>query len=330
MWPSGCTAGDLRPQTHDGAWCEIPLVNPFTTKESGAYLQLHGCVLLWGFTAILGRLITLPADALVVWRMTLVTLMLALIPSTWAGLHKMSIRMAWVYAGIGCVVATHWLAFYGSIKLANASVAVACLGLGSIFAAVIEPIVFGRPHERSELLSGMLVVPGVSLIVGGVPIEMHLGIVAGIIAAFLSAVFAILNKRYASSDNAFAVTGVEMAAGAVMLAVPTAFWGMPIPDSRDAALLLILAAACTLLPFVLWLRSLRYVSAFRTQLLLNLEPIYAILLAAVFFQEYSELTSRFYLGAIMVVCTVLLQPWLRRWTRRKIKPSQLAAQPQGQ
>lgn len=282
------------------------------TKERRSLLQLHGCVLLWGFTAILGRLISLPADALVVWRMILVTLMLAIIPRTWSGLRRMPPRMACIYAGIGCVVATHWLAFYGSIKLANSSVAVACLGLGSLVAAIIEPIALKKSPNRSDLLSGILVLPGIILIAGGVPIGMRPGIVAGILAALLSALFAILNKRYASAHDAFAVTGVEMAAGAALLAIPTVFQGISVPDGRDAALLLVLAAGCTLLPFILWLKALHHVSAFSTLLLLNLEPIYAILLAAIFFQEYKELSPGFYLGAGIVVFTILLQPWLRR------------------
>jgi len=288
-----------------------------TTKERRSLLQLHGCVLLWGFTAILGRLISLPADALVAWRMIFVTVMLAAIPRTWTGLRGMQARTMGVYAGIGCVVATHWLAFYGSIKLANASLAVACLGLGSLFAAILEPIASRESPNRYDLLSGILVLPGIILIAGGVPIGMRPGIAAGVLAALLSAVFAILNKRHASSGDAYAVTAVEMAAGAVLLSIPTVFRGIPIPDARDVALLLVLAAACTLLPFILWLKALRYVSAFTTQLLLNLEPIYAILLAAVFFQEYKELSLSFYLGATMVVSTILLQPWFRRLRMRE-------------
>ena len=288
------------------------------TKEHRSLLQLHGCVLLWGFTAILGRLISLPADALVVWRMVLVTLMLAIIPRTWSGLRRMPLRMACIYAGIGCVVGTHWLAFYGSIKLANASVAVACLGLGSLVAAIIEPIALKKSPSRSDLLSGILVLPGIILIAGGVSIEMRPGIAAGILAALLSALFTILNKRYASAHDAFAVTAVEMAAGAALLTIPTVFQGISVPDGRDTALLLVLAAGCTLLPFVLWLQALHHVRAFSTLLLLNLEPIYAILLAAIFFQEYKELSPGFYLGAAMVVFTILLQPWLRRLRLGKI------------
>ena len=283
-------------------------------EERQAYLQLHTCVILWGFTAILGRLISLSAVQLVCWRMTLVTVVLLAIRRTWVGVARMSRRSIFAFLAIGLIVALHWVAFYTSIKISNASVAVACLGLGSIFAAIIEPIVMRRPHERLELLLGVLAVPGVVLIVGGVPLDMRLGIAAGVAAAFLSAIFTTLNKRFASNGDPFAITCLEMTAGAVVLCVPAVFSGLTMPTQMDTIWLVVLAVACTLLPFVMWIRSLKYVSAFSTLLILNLEPVYAILLAAVLFREYEELTPLFYGGTAIVLLTVLLQPQLRRFT----------------
>ena len=283
-------------------------------EERQAYLQLHTCVILWGFTAILGRLISLPAVQLVCWRMTLVTVVLLAVRRTWVGISRMSRRSIFAFLAIGLIVALHWVAFYTSIKISNASVAVACLGLGSIFAAIIEPIVMRRPHDRLELLLGVLAVPGVVLIVGGVPLDMRLGIAAGVAAALLSAIFTTLNKRFASNGNPFAITCLEMTAGAVVLCVPASFSGLTMPTQMDIIWLVVLAVACTLLPFVMWIRSLKYVSAFSTLLILNLEPVYAILLAAVLFQEYEELTPLFYGGTAIVLLTVVLQPELRRFT----------------
>lgn len=283
-------------------------------EERQAYLQLHTCVILWGFTAILGRLISLPAVQLVCWRMALVTVVLLAVHRTWVGVAGMSRRSIFVFLAIGLIVAAHWVAFYTSIKISNASVAVACLGLGSIFAAIIEPIVMRRPHERMELLLGVLAVPGVVLIVGGVPLDMRLGIVAGVVAALLSAIFTTLNKRFASNGDPFAITCLEMTAGAVVLCVPAALSGLTIPTQMDAIWLVVLAVACTLLPFVMWIQSLKYVSAFSTLLILNLEPVYAILLAAVLFREYEDLTPLFYGGTAIVLLTVVLQPQLRRLT----------------
>ena len=103
---------------------------PHSAAQRKAFWQIHFCVLLWGFTAILGKLITLPAQALVVWRMLLVGLFLAMLPKVWRGLKTMPARLMAIYAGIGVIVALHWLTFYGAIKLAYASVAVSCLALG--------------------------------------------------------------------------------------------------------------------------------------------------------------------------------------------------------
>lgn len=168
-------------------------------SQRSAFWQLQGCVVLWGFTSILGRLITLPALALVVWRMALAALLLACLPKVWRGLHRMDAPALRRHAFAGGVIALHWLAFYSAIKLANASVAVACLAVASVFAAIIEPFVTGRRHERRELLLGVLAVPGVWLLVGGIPKEMLGGVAAGIVAAVLTATYASLNKRYWSA-----------------------------------------------------------------------------------------------------------------------------------
>lgn len=286
-----------------------------TPAERRALGQLHACVLLWGFTAILGKLITLPTAALVVWRMGLAALMLALLPRAWRGLRAMRAPQAALLAAIGAVIAVHWLAFYGSIRLANASVAVACVALGSVFAAIIEPWITGRPHRRSELLLGLLVMPGVLLLVGGVPLGMRIGVAVGVVSALLAALFAALNKRHAAGAPAEGVALLQMAAGGLVLAAgcvaafgatDTLRW----PSTPDLGWLLVLAAACTVLPMLLWLRALPHISAFTTQLALNLEPVYAIILAALWFREYEQLTPLFYLGASSILVTVFAQPRL--------------------
>jgi drug/metabolite transporter (DMT)-like permease len=285
------------------------------SAERRARWSLHLCVLLWGFTAILGKLITLPTGALVVWRMGLVAALLALWPRVWRGIDAISRVQILRYAAIGVVIALHWLAFYGSIRLANASVAVGCVALGSVFAAILEPLITGRPHERAELLLGLLVIPGMALLVGGVPLSMYLGVAVGGLSALLAALFAALNKRYATDDPPEAVTLIQMAAGAVAIALgASVVFGVDqtlrLPDATDLGWLLVLAIACTLLPFMLWLQALRHVSAFTTQLTLNLEPVYAIVLAALLFHEYRQLTPSFYAGVAVIIATVFLQPWL--------------------
>jgi drug/metabolite transporter (DMT)-like permease len=290
---------------------------PHTHAERRAFWQIHFCVLLWGFTAILGKLITLPAQALVVWRMGLVALFLALIPKVWRNIRAMPVRLIFIYAGIGTIVAVHWLTFYAAIKLSNASVAVSCLALGSIFAAVVEPLMTNRKHDLSEFILGIIVVPGVVLLVGGVPPGMYMGIAIGIFSSFLTAVFATLNKRYVHHAEPESVTFIEMlVGGAFMVFAGIAYFGVDStlmqPDLRDFILLMILALACTLLPFILSLHALRHISAFATQLALNMEPVYAIIIAALWLKEYQELTPQFYVGVSIILCAVFIQPLLQK------------------
>ena len=290
------------------------------------YLQIHLCVLLWGFTAILGKLISLPAGALVFWRMAIVAGVLALAPRVWRALRGTPPRTLLAWAGIGVVVALHWLTFYGAIKLANASVAATCMALGAVFVALIEPLLGHRRLEPRELLLGLAVVPGVALVVGGISPAMRVGFAVGVLSAALTALFTVLNKRHATEADPLAVTGVEIGAGCLFLALVLPWWMgadavFQAPDARDAGLLLALALACTILPFALSLVVMRHLPAFAVQLALNLEPVYAILLAIALLGEQRELTPAFYLGVAIVLGAVFAQPLV---LRRRVEPAELA------
>lgn len=287
------------------------------TPTARAQLQIHACVVLWGFTAILGKLISLPALPLVWWRMTMVAGMLALTPRVWRGWRAMTPRLALAYAGIGLVVAAHWLTFYGAIKLANASVAATCMALAPVFQAVLEPLVAGSRFDPRELLLGVAVVPGVALVAGGVSPSYRTGIAVGALSAALAAVFSAFNKRLVLRGDPLAITGLELGAGALLLTVAAPFLphegaAFVVPDLRDFGLLAALAVGCTLIPFTLSLVALRHLSAFAATLAVNLEPVYAILLAIVLLGEQHELSARFYAGVAIILGAVLIYPRLVR------------------
>jgi len=221
-----------------------------------------------------------------------------------------------VFAGIGGVVALHWLAFYGSVKLANASVAAMTMALAPAVTALIEPAITGARFERHNLLLGILVIPGVALVVGGIPDSMHLGFWVGVISAALAALFNALNKRYLGHHDAMAVTWLELGAGFVVLAAIAAFAapdgaGVVLPSVRDGAWLLVLAILCTLIPFAVSLATLRHLSAFTAQLAINLEPVYAIAIAILFLGEARELDAMFFLGVAIVLAAVFGHGWLQ-------------------
>jgi len=286
-----------------------------------AQLQIHFCVLLWGFTAIFGRLITLPALALVLWRMLIVVAVLALVPRVWRSLRVMPARLIAAYAGIGVLVALHWLTFYAAIKLANASVGATCMAAAPVFLAIVEPLIARSRFDPRELVLGILVIPGVVLVAGGVPHAMQLGLLVGVVSALLVALFSALNKRLVERADPLTVTGIELAAGVVLLTalaplLPHDGPMLPLPGVHDAVLLLALALGCTLLPYSLALHALRHLSAYSVQLATNLEPVYAIVLAIPLLGEQRELALSFYAGVAIILLSVLAHPLLVRRARR--------------
>ena len=231
-------------------------------------------------------------------------------------LRRTDLRTLVLFAGIGVIVALHWLTFYGAIKLSNASVAATCMAIGPIFLAVVEPWIARRSFDPRELVIGIVALPGVALVVGGTPTGMRGGLILGVLSALLVAIFAALNKRHVERADPLLVTWVELASGTAFLTVVTLLWPGPdgsfaVPGGRDLLLLAVLAIACTLLPFTLALRALRHTSAFTTQLAVSLEPVYAVVLAVLLLGEQRELSVGFYLGVAVIVGAVFAHTALK-------------------
>lgn len=286
------------------------------SSKQKAYLALHFCVLIWGFTAILGKLISINALPLVWWRVVLcVAVLWWLTPR--AQLRALDRPRALRLLGIGMLIGLHWLCFYGAIKLSNASVAVAGMATTTFFAAFTEPIVLRRRFLWYELGLGVLIIPGIGLMVGELNWEMQSGFALSVLGALLAAIFTAWNKK--EIDQAptppLLMSLLELSGGvlitslALLLTQPEADTLMP--KGLDWAWLLLLAWVCTLLPHYLTLRAMRHISAFATNLTINLEPVYGVGLAILFFRENQELPPNFYFGVAIVLLAVFSHPFLK-------------------
>lgn len=287
-----------------------------------SYLELHIAVFLWGFTAILGKVISLEEIALVWWRLLFTCVSLLFFKSIWQHIPKYSWKLILQMMGIGVIVALHWVLFFGSIKYSNVSICLVCMATGSLFASLIEPVLMGYKHKLYEVLLGLLVIPGMFLVVNFIPSEKILGVYFGLLSALLAAVFSILNKKIIDREedlNPLPMTFIELSSGLLFLSIifplsvqwlgETPF--MPVGWS-DIVYLLILALLCTTLGYVLGLRALKHLSAFASTLVVNLEPVYGIILAWLLFQENKEVGEYFYLGVIIILMAVFLHPFLSR------------------
>jgi drug/metabolite transporter (DMT)-like permease len=284
-----------------------------------AYLYLHFCVLIWGFTAILGKLITLSTLPLVWWRVLICSATLfILLRKQVIGLEKRLFRRLF---GIGVLVGLHWICFYGSIKLSNASVAVAAIATTSFFTALIGPFFLKQRVKKYELALGALVLPGMWLLVGYIDWSMRLGFAVGILGALLASVFSTLNKKVVDEESPppLAMSFTELLGATCILTLILPFVVLQNPDTPilpagyDWLWLFFLAWICTLIPYYLTLRAMRHISAFGTNLTLNLEPVYGVILAAWIFQEHKTLHPGFYTGMCLILLSVFSHPFVKHW-----------------
>lgn len=287
-----------------------------------AYLELHIAVFLFGFTAILGKLILMNAFLLVWWRVFLTSVSLLLFLKGGAALRKLSRALVWRIMGIGVLVALHWLLFYGAIKAANASVALIGMATISFFTALIEPIVMRRPIRYLEIGLGLLMIPGMALIVNSLQEGFIFGMIIALASAFLAALFGTLNKYYIAQDtNPVTLTFLQLGSSCIFLSA--LLWpahqlygvlsdGLLPLSLSDWGYLLVLSLLCTTLAYVLAIRSLRYIPAFAFNLTINLEPVYGILLAWAMLDEHKSMDMKFYLGAAIITLAVFLYPKLQK------------------
>ncbi|MEO7311336.1 MAG: DMT family transporter [Chitinophagaceae bacterium] len=288
-----------------------------------ALIKLHIAILLAGFTAILGKLISLTEASLVWWRLAITVVVM------WGWM--LAAKRVRVYPrktiaqllGIGAVVGLHWLCFFGSVKYSNVSIALVCFSSAGFFSAVMEPVIAQRKWVPAELLLGLISMAGIYVIFH-FDAQYKTGILLGVAGAALSSIFSILNKRIIHQVDGVGLTAWEMLGALIILSGILPFYmhfGSTtfLPVGWDWLWLCILAVICTVWAFMLQLQSLKFISAFTLNLSYNLEPVYGIILAFIFFKENEQLSSRFYIGVLLILVSILLQMW-RVWKQTK-KPT---------
>ncbi|RYY50892.1 MAG: EamA family transporter [Chitinophagaceae bacterium] len=277
-----------------------------------AFLQLHAAVFLAGFTAILGKLIQLSEGVLVWWRILLTVIVLAGWLYFTGKLEKVKPAAFLKIAGVGFIIALHWILFYGSIKYSTISVALVCFSATGFFTSILEPLILRKRIVWLEMGLGLLSLTGIYIIFDFHP-QYKMGIAFGILSAVGSALFPIFNKRLLLTYKPETLTFYELSGGLLLLTLILPIYQLYFPATyflptvQDWIWLIVLAVFCTVLLFLLQLNALKKISAFTSNLTFNLEPVYGILMAFVFFNEVSMLHKEFFIGLALIVLAVVLQ-----------------------
>lgn len=286
-----------------------------------SYLHLHLIVFIWGFTAILGELISLDALPLVWFRMLMAVGFIVLYFLFKRQSLIISKKLFLLFLFLGLVIALHWLTFFKAIKVSNVSVTLACLSTGAFFTSLLEPIFYKRRVVLYEVLFGLIVVFGLYIIFNFEG-DYYLGIILALISAFLSALFSVLNGRLAQKYDPTVISFYELSGGvlcfSIYLFATSSFTAdFFILKSSDWMYLIILSSICTAYAFIASVKVMKFLSPYTVMLTINLEPVYGIILALLIFKEKEQMSTGFYLGAVIIVVTVILNGILKYYLKRK-------------
>jgi drug/metabolite transporter (DMT)-like permease len=287
-----------------------------------AFAQIHLAVLLWGFTGVLGKAISLTAPVLVWYRMIITAAIIAGLVTQrkeWAKFARKDLMRT---IGIGMLYAVHWVAFYASIKYANASIAMVCLATASVFTALLDPLLNKGKFNAVEILLSFVAVAGVYCIYALQPhdngstnsmVNFELGVVLGVIASIISAIFTVLNKPLAEKYPPRTLVFYEMTSGLIFLSAIAPFYiasnpdAVLVPQGMDYLWIFLLSYCCTVWGQSLAMSALKKLSAFTITLSVNLEPVYGIILAFIIFKENNQLGWGFYLGMGLIFLSLMMQ-----------------------
>ncbi|WP_438969274.1 DMT family transporter [Nonlabens sp.] len=291
------------------------------------YLHLHFIVFIWGFTAVLGALISIESIPLVWWRMSMAVVLIFIymkwkkIPFQLFGKGALSRKRISGFLLAGVVIALHWVTFFGAIKESNVSVTLAMLSMGSFFTALLEPIFTSKKFVWYELIFGVIII-GALYYIFQIETDYVVGMILGLVSALLSAIFSIMNVKWAKENPPSLISFYELLSGVILLSLFFVFlpvdFVMPSElTSMDWLWLGILASVCTAYAFIASVKVMKFLSAYTVMLTINLEPVYGIFLAYLILGDSEEMTPQFYIGAVVIVLVIIANGILKTKLSKK-------------
>jgi len=287
------------------------------------YLHLHFLVLIAGFTAILGELISIEAIPLVWYRMTIAGILMFLFIKFKKMSLKVPLKAVIRFSIAGVIIALHWITFFAAIKASNISITLAMFSTGAFFASLIEPLFYKRKIIGYEIIFGFIVIAGVVLITQ-TELQYLLGIALGISSALFSTLFAVLNGQFVKNYKASVISFYEFVSGVLFMSIFIAFTGDGFDasyfqlSSSDWICLFIIASICTAYAFIASIHVMKHITPYTLVLTYNLEPIYGIVLAVILFPQTETMRPLFYIGAALIISTVLLNAVFKNIKKPKI------------
>jgi drug/metabolite transporter (DMT)-like permease len=289
-------------------------------KQKNLFL-LHLIVFIYGFTGILGALITIPSDNLVWYRMLIAVIGIAGFVYIKKVLQPLNYISIGKFLATGLIIALHWIFFFEAIKVSTVSVTLATLSSATLFTAILEPIFFKRRIKIYELLFGVVIIIGLFLIFN-FESKYRLGITYTLFSSLMASLFTVINGKFASKYNPATVALYEMTGGFLGISlffIVTSKFSAELFDvsASNMGYLLALGLICTAFAFIVSISIMKELTPFTVTMAINLEPVYGIILAYLIFKEAEKMTPGFYIGTIIILGSIFLNGYIKSRIRKK-------------
>lgn len=288
------------------------------------FAKLHFIVFLWGFTAIIGKELTISTADVVMYR----TGLAAIVVGVYMYIKKDPLRfppkVLLQFAITGIVIAAHWFLFFESARVSNVSVCLAGMATTTFWTSLIEPIFTKRKVNAIEVLLGLVVIVGLYVIFS-FEVDNVLGLTLAILSAMLSATFSVLNAGLAKQHSEYGITFYEMLAACLVTIIFIPIYKVSflqeaasyaIPNLEDWGFIVLLSVVCTVYAFSASVELMKRISAFAVNLAINMEPVYGILMALIIYGEKEQMSNGFYYGTLIIMAAVFSYPLIRRFQRK--------------
>src|SRR6187402_2453262 len=284
-----------------------------------SYLNLHLIVFIWGFTAILGALITIQSDFLVWYRMFFASVFLAVFLAFKKESFKVAPKSLLKFIVVGLFIALHWIFFFESIKISTVSITLSVFSLGAFFASLLEPLFYGRKVLWYEVFFGLIIIAGLGMIMQ-VEINYWSGMLLALVSVILGVLFTLMNGKLIANHEPSVISFYEFLAGFIFISIYFLFKGSFSAEiftlsAKNWILILVLASVCTAYAFTASVKVMRRLSPYTVMLTTNLEPVYGIILAYFIIGGKEKMSTEFYIGAVIIVITVLLNGIIKKYRK---------------
>ena len=281
------------------------------------FIHLHFLVFIAGFTAILGELIVNPSEIIVWHRMLIASILTAFFMLITKRSFKINLKLLLKYSVLGLIIALHWITFFEAIEQSNISLTLAMFSTAAFFTSILEPLLFKRKVIIYEVVLGFIVIAGVSIIFNA-EFKYLYGIILGIFSALFASLFSVLNGIMIKNDNAIKISFYEFISGVIFITIYI-FFSSDLSDlyiddflSLNYLYIFLLGTICTAYAFIASVYLLKFISPYSVVLTYNLEPIYGIILALIFFGNAEKMSFSFYLGLFLILASVIINMYVKK------------------